>query len=152
MIERIDIPLALWLVEPNKRYHYAGGQNGPYGDTMDAIRIETSAPDGEPLLEAVPTETALVLAALDHCDDYPGIIDWPNLPETLTVQASVVDGVATIHVSGRDGAISVIVRDGETVISHMVIDADQVEVAAGAYAVHVFDRVTLRHGRVNLPG
>lgn len=80
LITHIQVPFCVGLLHPGKRWYYAGGQTGPFGDTLDAIRIETSAPEGEPLLEAVPTETALVLAALDNCEQYGGVIVEPEKP------------------------------------------------------------------------
>lgn len=157
MITHVDLPLALWLVEPNKRYHYAGGQSGPYGDTMDAVRLEDRAPEGEALLTEKPSEAALVVAALDNCAQYPTIIDWANLPETLTVQASaeiVAQAVpVAIMIAGRQGACSVILREGGEIDSHTVIDLDGFDFVAeapGVYRIHVFDRVALVHGSVQI--
>lgn len=157
LITHIQVPFCVGLLHPGKRWYYAGGQTGPFGDTLDAIRIETSAPEGEPLLEAVPTETALVLAALDNCEQYGGVIDWANLPEALGVTASAaqvaVDAVVTVSVAGRQGALSVILREGGEVDSASVIDMDTFDFAAdepGVYTIHVFDRLALAHGSVTV--
>lgn len=157
MIERIDIPLAMWLIAPGLRYHWAGGANGPYGDTLDAVRLEDRAPEGEALLTQKPSEAAVIGAALDNCAAYPSIIDWPKLPETLTVQASassVAQGVlVAISISGRQGACSVILRENGEVDSHTVADLDQFDFVAnipGTYRVHVIDRVSLYHGSVEV--
>lgn len=148
MINRIDLPLTLWLIAPGMRYHYAGGANGPYGDTLEAIRIETSGPPDEPLLAEKPTEQAVLLAALQHCQEHPGVFNWPDLPEEHAV---AVQNLAVI-VSSHDLAW-IVIRAGDDVILSQQVSPPAFQFAPeapGNYTIHLFYITTMKHGSTSI--
>lgn len=155
MITRIDIPQAMWLIAPGQRYLWGGGQSGPYGDTLDAVRLEMRGPEGEPLLTKKPDESDVIRAAILNCGTYPSIINWAALRSTLSVYATpgviAAGEQAAIELDTASSFIVLQDRDGIDSVTEYTRDTLQFTAnIAGTYTIHVFDSTTFTYGRVEV--
>ncbi|MFB1502066.1 hypothetical protein [Thiocapsa sp. N5-Cardenillas] len=148
MIASIDLPLAMWFIAPGMRYHYAGGSQGPYGDTLDSIVLEQVGPPDEPLLSEKPTDQAVLLAALQNCQQYPTVFNWQLLPENHAVAVQNSE----IIVSSHDLAW-IVIRSGDNVILSEQANSPTVQFSpesAGDYKIHLFYITTMKHGSTSI--